>query len=392
MAKFLPVSEFGLYGLLTVSIGYLVYFVGFDFYNFSSRELVSLGREKWGGIFKAQGMLTLFLYLVFIPLSSVLFILGFLPAYLFLWFVFLLLVEHICQEITRVLIVASYHLAASILIFLRTGVWALVCAIAMVVFPQARVLEFVLGCWLVGGIIGCTIGIAWLLRLNIGGWASRVDIKIIKRGVKVALPLLVSTLAMRAIFTVDRYMVEAYGGAQILAAYVLFSGIVTTLMSLLDAGIFYPAYPKLIKYYDQNKVLEFIKTFKKIFGMVVVTAFAFLVFSGIAIEYVLQWVGKPLFLERLEMFYWILGAIVIYSLSMVPHYGLYAQHRDAMIIWCHCLSLVVFISSGVFFAGSGGDFSIPKALCATFSFMLLWKMSFFVTSYLSWVKLVKKNG
>lgn len=392
MAKFLPVSEFGLYGLLTVSIGYLIYFVGFDFYNFSSRELVSLSPEKWGGIFKAQGVLTLILYLVFVPLSSVLFILGFLPTYLFIWFVSLLLVEHICQEIIRVLIVASSHLAASILIFIRAGVWALVCAIAMVVFPQIRVLEFVLGCWLVGGVVACAIGVACLFQLNIGGWASSVDIGIIKRGVKVALPLLVSTLAMRAIFTVDRYMVEAYGGALILAAYVLFSGIATTLMSLLDAGIFYPAYPKLIKYYDQNKVAEFIKTLIRVFVMVLGTAFAFVVFSGIAIEFVLEWVGKPLFVERLEMFYWILGAIVIYSLGMVPHYGLYAQHRDAEIIWCHSLSLVVFISSGVLLARNGGDFSIPKALCVTFSFMLLWKMAFFVKSYFFWLQLEKKNG
>lgn len=391
MAKFLSVTDFALYGLFTVTVGYSVYLVGFDFYNFTTRELVYLKVVEWGGVFKAQFFLTIALYVVFVPVLSVLFVFGVLPLYLFSWFLALLLVEHFCQEITRVLISASCHLAASGVIFIRTGAWALVAALIMVFFPESRVLPFLLGAWLVGGVTACILGVACLSGLKISGWSERVDVKIIRRGIKIALPLLVSTLAMRAIFTIDRYMIEAYSSSVTLAAYVLFAGIATTLMSLLDAAVFFPAYPKLIKYHNERNVFEFKNEFKRMFVLTALIAIAFAVFSGVAIEYVLQWLGRPVYIERLALFYWVLGAMVIYSLGMVPHYGLYAQKMDAQIIICHCLSVIIFIGSGLLLAGMGGEASIPQALCATFIFIFVWKLFFFMKANCSWGGLVRVN-
>ncbi|MEZ5528804.1 MAG: hypothetical protein R3E57_02495 [Porticoccaceae bacterium] len=391
MAKFLSVNDFGLYGLLTVTVGYSIYLVGFDFYNYTTRELVSLSPEKWGRIFKAQGMLTLILYFLFIPVCSLFFVFGFMPSYLFVWFVGLLVVEHVCQEITRILISASFHVAASAVIFLRTGAWALVCSLLMILFPGLRVLELVLGGWIVGGVMACALGVVCLSGLKISGWSDRVDMEIIKFGIKVSLPLLISTLAMRAIFTVDRYLIDAYGNSETLAAYVLFAGVATTLMSLLDAAVYFPSYPKLIKFHSERGVKEFMNIFRRMLVLATFIAVAFMAFNVFAIEYVLKWLGKAIYLERLEMFYWVLAGMVIYSLSMVPHYGLYAKKLDEKIIFCHCFSLIIFILSGVIFVDKGGASSIPMALCITFSFMLVCKSFFFAKACFSRCESVRIN-
>ena len=41
LAKFLEPRDVGLYGLLAAVVGYGIYFVGFDFYTYASRELIS---------------------------------------------------------------------------------------------------------------------------------------------------------------------------------------------------------------------------------------------------------------------------------------------------------------------------------------------------------------
>ena len=64
LAKFLEPKQLGLYGLLTVTIGYALYLLGFDFYTFTTREIIKLKRHEWGGLLKDQGALSLVLYVL----------------------------------------------------------------------------------------------------------------------------------------------------------------------------------------------------------------------------------------------------------------------------------------------------------------------------------------
>ena len=49
LAKFLQASEVGLYGLLSATIGYALYVIGFEFYNFSTREMIGEDSKHWLG-------------------------------------------------------------------------------------------------------------------------------------------------------------------------------------------------------------------------------------------------------------------------------------------------------------------------------------------------------
>ena len=61
LARFLEPTQLGLYGLLTVTIGYSLYFLGFDFYTFTTREILKRERHEWGGLLKDQCALSLVL-------------------------------------------------------------------------------------------------------------------------------------------------------------------------------------------------------------------------------------------------------------------------------------------------------------------------------------------
>ncbi|UVO19518.1 MULTISPECIES: lipopolysaccharide biosynthesis protein [Pseudomonadaceae] len=374
LARFLEPAELGIYGLLVVTIGYALYLLGFDFYSYTTRELLKRERSEWGSLLKGQGALSSVLYTVFLPLLSLIFLKGLLPWSLAGWFFVLLILEHLTQELGRLLIAISEQLLASLILFLRSGAWAVVVTALMFIEPESRSLDFVLGAWALGGLAALLLGICRISRLEIGGWRRQIDWHWIGCGLKIAIPLLVATLAVRGVFTLDRYWFEWLAGLEILGAYVLFMGFSSALMSFLDAGVFAFSYPGLISAYSQQNVTAFRQGLYRLLVQTLVLAAVFAVIALLLIGPLLQWLDKPLYIEHQNLFPWLLVATLLYAVSMVPHYGLYAQGHDRPIIYSHIASLLCFIPVTWLFSLHWPLLAVPLGLCTTFMLMLLWKV------------------
>lgn len=373
LARFLEPSDLGLYGLFIATVGYSLYLLGFDFYAFTTRELLKLKPGEWGGVLKNQIALSLVLYVIFLPLLSVVFALDFLPWYLAGWFFILLVFEHIAQEFGRLLVAISEPLMASWVMFLRGGLWAIFVVALMFFDIEARTLNYVLGAWTLGG--GASIMLAFykIKQLKLGGWRKNVDWQWIIKGLKIAIPLLVATLALRGLFTFDRYFFEALQGLEILAAYVLFIGICNALMSFLDAGVFVFLYPQMISSYNRQDSKSFKKYTRALLVQTLTVTLVISVVSYIMLPYLLFWIDKPIYLEQVKLFPWLLLATGVYALGMIPHYGLYAQGHDKPIIFSHIISLFVFLITTWLVSLYSQKFAVPIGLCVAFGFILLWK-------------------
>src|SRR5690606_20238622 len=103
LARFLEPAELGLYGLFSATISYALYLLGFDFYTFTTREVLRRERSEWGGLLKSQLGLSAVLYGVFLPLLVLIFVQGLLPWQLAGLFFVLLVLEHLTQELGRLL-------------------------------------------------------------------------------------------------------------------------------------------------------------------------------------------------------------------------------------------------------------------------------------------------
>lgn len=373
LARFLEPQELGLYGLLAATIGYSLYLLGFDFYTYSTRELLKSKREHWGGVLKAQGALTIILYVIFLPLLSLIFINNLLPMRLFAWFFILLVFEHLNQEIGRLLIAVSDQIYASLVLFLRSGLWAVAVAIIMYYAPQARDLSVVFAAWSLGGLAALVLGIIRIKSMGLSGWGEKIDWGWITRGLKVAFALLLATLAVRGVFTLDRYWVQELVGMQLLGAYVLFMGVSMALMSFLDAGVFAFIYPGLISAYQKGNPEIFRRGMIKLSQQTIFVSGAFAVIALLVIGPLLVWLNKPLYVEQQGLFVWILIATLLYALGMIPHYGLYAQGRDRPIIYSHIASLIIFIATTWSAAQYSPHIAVPLGLCASFFCVLCWK-------------------
>jgi O-antigen/teichoic acid export membrane protein len=373
LARFLTPAELGLYGLFAAAIEYAIYLIGADFYVYTTREVLQRERGAWGGPIKNQAAVAAVLWLVVFPLSGVLFLQGRLPWDVAAMFAALLVLEYLGHELGRLLVMSSDAAAASFTFFLRFGVWPPVVVAIMYVDPATRNIHLVLQAWLVGSLLAVLTSAWRLLQLGIGGWRQPVEWSWIRRGLRVALPFMVATLALRALFTIDRYWFEALAGSEVLGAYVLFFGIAGAMLPLLDAGVLAFITPRLVKAHHSRDSDEFRQQLRQLCTQTVGLVTAFVLLTVLLALPFVEWLGRPLYAEQLHLLYWLLAAVSLYAIGLIPHSALYAKGRDRPIVASHVASLVLFGSVVTLISDTWPTLAVPTALCAALAFAAAWK-------------------
>lgn len=373
LAKYVEPSVVGIYGLFTAAIGYSLYLVGLDFYTYTTREILKSEKSVWGQYLKGQIYLSMLLYILLFIVSVPFIVNGYVPTSILYWFVPILFLEHVNQEISRLLIALSKQTIASINLFIRQGIWALAAVSIMYFDKSTRHIELVFSLWMISGCFSAISGAYCLYRLKFGGWQSRVDFSWIKKGIKTSVVFLMATLALKGVQTVDRYWLESLTNMDVVGAYVLFVGVAGTVMTFLDAGVYSFSYPKLISANNGSNKDEFNRILKSMSLLTVAFILAFIIVSLTLLPFLLDWIGREVYLQYSNLYVWILLATVFNALSMIPHYALYAQGKDKAIVFAHCMSAFIFVIFAAVMTSWDKELAVPIGVAAAFAFIFLFK-------------------
>lgn len=382
LAKYLSPKEMGYYGLFTAALSYSMYFVGLDFYVYLTREIIKTPTEERGQLLKGQAGLSGILYLLYIPLTiPIVIYYAQWPNYLVWWLIPILLVEHLNQEIFRLLVALSEQVAASVALFIRQASWGLAAVVLMAFDDGMRSLEAIFIIWFIAGVFAALFGIWKLLQMGIGGWQESINWKWVKTGVSTSAAFLIATLALRGMQTFDRYAIESIGGVEVVGAYVLFLGVAGSLLAFLDAGVFSFAYPRLIKLKQDGETKIFQQQVKQLFFVTAFACVAFFAISWVILPYLLAWIGKSIYTNSIDLFFWVALATVLNAIGLVPHFALYASGKDRLIIASHIFALLVFGLAVYALKNQYGYLAVPQGLVTAFLFILIWKtIAYFWTS------------
>lgn len=372
-AKYLEPSVVGIYGLLSGTITYFIFALGFEFYTYSMRELIVTDEKRWLFLLKNQTVFFIFPYLVFAPIALFLVMNSEVPDTYVLFFLLLLFLEHAAQEINRILVATAHQLLASIVLFVRSGAWGLLLIPIMFFFPETRTLTWVMFFWMGGVGLSCLIGFSRIARFSKTNPCEGIDWEWIKRGVRVAFPLLLASLALRGIFTLDRYWIEHISGLEILGSYTLFIGMASSIVLFIDAGVIAFLYPNIIKAVNLKKRAAFFTEMKSLVLGVSIVAVVGAAGIYICSKYLLVWLGNESYQSNAHMLNWLLLALVIYAASMIPHMILYAFKCDRAILGSQVAGFTFFMGGCVWGAGDFGAVIVPYSLIFTFSTILVWK-------------------
>ncbi len=341
LAIYLPPSEVGLYGLIVVTVSYALYFVGFDFYTFSTRDLLNRPAHQWGRLLFSQGVFFGGLYALMLPVSLLLFVFGLLPWWLAGWVMLLIVSEHLAQEVSRLAIAMGRPVFASLMVFFRQGIWALLFMVCLVYSESYRSLAVLMPFWAAGSVLSVLMGGLLLRSIN---WRNLgVEWAWLKKGVLVALPLLIATLALRGIMTVDRFAFEVLNGPDLLGVYSLFMGMAGAVLAFMDAGVFAFLYPRMITAHNSEDSSGFLSARATLKKHTLVWSMVLVLGGAVAGPVLFSFLPNPIYFDHWPMFVGVLVSMGLFVVGMIPHYGLYAVSRDKPIIAAHIIGLLVFV-------------------------------------------------
>jgi len=373
LAKYLKPYEIGIFGIVLATVGFGIYFIGFEFYTFSLRNFIHKNKKYWGQYLKTSFLLYFLLYIVAIPIIYLVFIFEILPIKFFLVITLIILIDHYLTELSRILIFSNNQLKANLLLFFKNGLWCIVTIINFIFIDQSRTIGVVFWIWFICLVISLIYGQYELSFFKIESLKKKIDLVWLKKGIKLVIPIFLSTLIIKFLFTADKYLINHYSDTNFLAAYVLFFSINSSLLTFIDTSIFQFSYPKLIYFFNKKRFINFKREFNSMFLNTIIAMFLLTFIWLASINIIVSFLTEIIYKDNIYMFYFLVVIFNIYILSMVPHYYLFSCKQDKIIFKSHFFSLLIFIFIILYGVKSSQELYILEALFLTFCFKLIYK-------------------
>jgi len=344
IARLMTPADLGVFGLFIVSITISLVFLGTDFYIYNTREILAVDGNDFSHYLRDQAIYHLLVYILAIPLTLGFFFVGVLSWKMAAWFYAILILNHVSQELFRLLIILSKPVHANFIQFLQSGSWAYV-VIALGLYDDSfRSINVFWAGWFVGTLISVLWAIYFLRGYEYKLYRERkIDWDWIRHGFKVSFPFFIATLAILGIHYADRYFLKLYYGEATVGIYTFFANIANVLPIFVFTGVAAILYPKMIASFQQGKIDEYRARMRKmmlgtISGTVVVG-----IMMMLAIKPVLYLVGKEVYANEITVFWILIGSSAMLALSYIPHYGLFVRQRDKQMIVATVIATVVAV-------------------------------------------------
>jgi len=373
LARMLTPSDVGLYGLITATVSFSILLIGADYYTYSQRELLARPLEQWSFVIQHQIKALLILYAVFIPIHSLLFVVGFIDWKYAVWFFLLLILEHVAQETYRLLVAMHKQLTASWIFFIRFGSWVFLLLPLMYFNAQYQNLETLFSVWMVGSLLSIIVGSVAIKRILPNWDRVKTDYAWLKKGFKVGGLFLLSTLCFKALLTFDRYSVEALGSIEMLGVYVFYIGIVMSAFSLLEPAVFSFLYPRMLQAYQAKHMVKYQNLLKELAVSTVGVSFILALIIWYVTPLIILWVDKPIYSSFLSDFIYIIIAGFIFAIGHIPHYALYAMKKDKWIVSSHITAIGIFFTALTLLHYKSGIKVVALALLFSFAWVAIVK-------------------
>lgn len=370
-AKYLDGVDFGLYIAIGATISLLQYFVAGDYSYITHRDLFA-GRARLEEILGAQVPLLAVLFLATIPVLIIV-----LPSHIEIHLIILaaviLLLESITSELQRHLVAVSKFTRANVLLFLKSAGWMIPALCLFYLSNNFQDVDVLLISWTIGLVVSFGVGIMGVPRNITLQWGANK--RLLLKYLTVVPIVLVGTLATRALFSVDRIIVEKLIGLEAVGVYGLFVGVAAAFVAILDAGILARSYPSLVTNAINNqKQFNYLSRRTQV-SIIVVTIFAIGVYYS-TVEIFLHFISKPGLVEYSKAGALLILAYGVYSLSFSINCKLYAFGRDKTISIINVIALMPLAITPTL--GNVTIYSVASVVisCATLHYLLRYIIQF----------------
>jgi len=372
IGKYLSVQDLGIYSLFFTTIVLATLLIGFDFYTFRTREILSQNCTNKMEMIRDQFIFHFIGYLIILPVLMVIFWFDILSNNLIHMFYLILIMEHVSQEFFRLFTALSKPIWANIIFFIRTSAWVyILIPLVLLNFLDFNLL-FVFDFWLMGSTFSVIISLAILWRMDLGSFLTPIQWGWIKKGLKVSIPFFISTIAYKTIEFSNRYFIDFLLTKDDVGVFSFFASFANTVHIFVFTGVIMLIYPKMIQAYETNK-LEYgrLEKILKLYTFLFSICICLLVFF--ITPYILKVMDKNIFSEQLPVLWILLLSMFIFNMSLIPHYCLYIKKYDRHIMFITLSGSAINIILNIVLINLFGLIGASLSLLFTFTFILILK-------------------
>lgn len=331
LARYLSTDNLGIWVLLNSSAAFAVLVLGLEYFNIANRHYVLAEKGHRCRVLTVQASVYAISYATFIPLLILAAIWWSLPLLLLSLFVGVVVGEHISQEMYRLLIVLERQNEANVILFIRSGLWAL---LASALLPLASIgVKEIMFMWFVGGQLSI-LYFWWTAKPLLRG--ARIDIVDAVRSLpetfRVVAPFIGISVAMRSLSLIDRYLIKMFYSNEEVGVYGFYFSLVSGLQALYDSGAVAVLFPRMLTQWRERNFFEYKKIKKQFFLATIASWSAFIACTAAILHWLLAFVGKPEISEQVSMLWVLFAAQVVFNISIVYHYDLYVRGFNRLLL------------------------------------------------------------
>ena len=352
VARLFGPEDLGLFGLVVSAAALSVFALGFEYHYFTIRTLVSLNAADRAAMIRDQVVLHLLTLLAALPIGLWIAFnpqLDLLPARVVGWYLVLVPVELLANELGIVLVALERAVLSNVVLFLRSAGWVYVVVplIAMRV-ERHHALDWLFGAWWVGAAVSIAFAGYALRDLD---WpvavARKVDWARLGHGLRVALPFVVTSGASLSMLFLDRFFIEHNLGLAAVGIYTFFASLTTGMHTLIYSGVSLLRMPRLVVAHRREAPDQFRRELKVMLGLTAGAVGAMALALAVLIQPLLAMVGRGVYAANLSVFYVLLAAAAFRAVADVPIYALYARYRDGYLAAVNAAALVASVSANL---------------------------------------------
>jgi O-antigen/teichoic acid export membrane protein len=272
--------------------------------------------------------------------------------------------ELICHELGRLLIPMGHPLLASVVLFLRTASWVPVFSLAVFLEVWPVSAGALASGWLSGTVLGLITGL-WSIRHRLHRPAVASAFAWGVRALKQNRGILGSSLLMRLLMGVDRYVAAFLLGDNYVAGYTAQTMAAMSVNTFVEASSSAFHYPRLIIALgsgETSAVVARLSAFERsnAFWVVISTGMV-----ALAVLLLLAVAGSPLLPYGQSTFWIVLPAVSLYSLSLPRHYLIYGAVQDYMLLRIGAIGALTFVISVACLAWVAPEMAVPLSFSAS---------------------------
>lgn len=367
----------GLYNIVSVTVAWSVYVLGFEFYSYSLRHIVGedttlIARHVFNQlIFHVVG------YGLLLICSPVLVVFNFIPVALLHYFILITIFDQLSQECFRICVALERSQFANFIHFVKSGLWVY----PLLVLPLLKIpitIDLILGAWLAGTIGACFLGMVKLMNLKVLRFKNvSLDVPWIKKGLVVALPFLVISVAQLTMDFSDRYLIDYFLGKSDVGVYSFYYGIANVPTTLITSVLLAQYYPRIINIFKfHTAVSERKSVIRQFFFQCLGFAFVINIVILLCIPFLLDFIGKRELMDHIDLFYLMLVQVMVFSIQIVVQTILYARHEDKFLLYSAVAGAVLNIFINLYLIPSIGINGAAISTLLSMTLMLLVRLYF----------------